>query len=117
MLKYCNSCGRNVLPSADDVCPACQGELGEGPAAADSTSEATSDASLSKGGFGRWLGRKSITLIIVGAALAAWGAFGGSYQRRGAGVEASGGGLVAGGLGLVAFGVVLLVVTKFARRS
>ena len=56
-------------------------------------------------------------MIIVGAALAAWGAFGGSYQRRGAGVEASGGGLVAGGLGLVAFGVVLLVVTKFARRS
>ncbi len=114
MLVSCNHCGNRVLPKEDETCPACGGKI-DPDATLLPPPPPTKVEPDTTGRFLNFLERKSKAGLFLGLALAAYGGFGGSYQRRGHGPVTQGNDLLW--VGLILAGIMLLLYLLTRRRA
>lgn len=120
MLVYCNHCRNRVLPKDDDVCPNChqtidaEASAAMGAAALQAAQQPapTSTTVPARRSFRDLIASRAKAGIFLGAALAVYGAFDGSYQRRGAGYAAGGKELLWVGAGVAVLSFVLFLLCR-----
>jgi rRNA maturation protein Nop10 len=113
MADTCNHCGGPIFPKYEESCPKCGRNIATGepaptlfsPKNGHSTSQGISPLRA-------MIARRSRGGIFVGIAIAAWGYFGGSYQRRGAGYSASGTELIWIGLAVAVFATIVYLLSR-----
>src|SRR4051812_39686466 len=110
----CHHCGALVLPMKDNVCPACNQTMDRNaPSPSSPVSPTTSGRPPSR--FRVALARRAVGGALLGLLLAAWGALGGSYQRRGVGYTARGGELVGLGVAIFVIGILIWLLARPRR--
>ncbi len=114
MADTCNYCGGPIFPKYEEECPKCRRKIATGEPAPSllSPKNANSASNQDVSPLRAMIARRSRGGIILGLAIAAWGIFGGSYQRRGAGYTASGTELVWIGLSVSVFATIVYLVSR-----
>ena len=113
----CNQCGGLIITETDKTCPRCRSRIDVGHINSGSPSDKRSAVTTEppRRTIRDIIASRARVGILSGIALALWGFFGGSYQRRGAGYTSSGMELVWVGIAVAVFATVIYLLCR--RKS